>query len=129
MPIQWKLTIHGFSVLHLAALGAGVEIMRILSNANLAELDPTQRNDDGDTPDDCFYRHRDDCCTIIREPYEAEETAWCYLMRCVCLQNNIDPETLGIGGIEDDTFRSGQADLAADQNDEAFVDAHENICD
>ena len=102
--------------------------MRILSNANLAGLDPTQRDNDGDTPDDWFYDHRDYSNIIIQEPYEAEEAAWCNLMRSVCLQNNIDPETLGFGETEDNTFRSGQADLAADENDEAFVDAHENIC-
>ena len=108
--------------------------MQLLARANLSALDPTQRDGDNDTLNDCFVHHRDLICTIIREPFEEEEKAWHDLLRSACLQNDIDFDSLHISRVseldEDDWTDEDATSDEGDEDDEVpFVDAPEHIDD
>jgi hypothetical protein len=108
--------------------------MRLLTNECLTGLDPTQKDNNNDTPNDCFVYDRDRSCTILREPFEEEEKAWHDLLRSACLQNDIDFESLNISRIsESGEEESTDGDIASDESDkgenEDFVDAPEQADD
>ena len=96
--------------------------MQLLANACLTGLDPTQRDSDNDTPDDVFVHYRDEYCTIIREPFEEEEKAWHNLLRSICLQNDIDFDSLNISRLSKvDEEDSTDGDATLDEGEDAFT--------
>lgn len=104
--------------------------MRVLADANLAELDPSLRDVYGYTPDQCFKYDRDDVCVSIRESFEVEQEAWHTLLRSACAQNDVDPATFGLitettneDLDQEDRHSENGEDEDSDQN--SFVDAEE----
>ena len=107
--------------------------MRLLAKECLTGLDPTQKDKDNDTPNDCFVYLRDRCCTSIREPFEEEEEAWHDLLRSACIRNDIDFESLNFSRVseveeEDSTDGDSSSDEGGEDN-EHFVDALELTAD
>ena len=107
--------------------------MRLLAKECLTGLDPTQRDNDNDTPNDCFVYSRDRHCTDIREPFEEEEEAWHDLLRSACTQNDIDFESLGISRVsevdEQDSMDEDSTSDEGGEENEHFVDALELMAD
>lgn len=142
VPIEWNTTKLGQNALHIVALYARVEIMRLLTNEDLVGWDPILRDCDDATPDDCFVHHRDRVCTIIRDPFEEEEEAWIDLLLSACRQNDIDPSLLGSirASASEDEGEDGDEEYEDDEDDEVdandddeaeknFVDAQEEFVD
>ena len=87
--LGWTLTKDGCSVLHFAGQCASVGVMHLLARSDLHGLDPLQRNECGRTPDDCFFRHRDDTRAITRSTSKEERKAWIALMDSARRQNDV----------------------------------------
>jgi len=96
-PIQkiWEPDRDEATVLHLAALYGSPELYRLLTTTDLRGLDPAHEDKDGDSADTCFYKYRDQYCSVVRQPFEEEEAAWLALIQTVKVQNGSD-ESLGI---------------------------------
>lgn len=105
-PYYWRADDFGHNILRMAALFAGTEVMRILAGADLRGVDPLCKDKYGTTPDDCFYKLRDDNCTIIRPPIEEEEAAWNTLMASARRQNGL--------GVESDEDTSSNEDASGE---------------
>ena len=112
----------GLNILHIAALWAGLEVMQILSGTNLQGVDPSLRSQQGgDTPDDCFYNHRNKCCTVIRSPFEEEQRVWRTLMASARRQNRRpmgEEDDLADAGTPRDVLKSGSNDWLDGDNDD-----------
>jgi hypothetical protein len=89
--------------------------MRLLADEYLTGLDPTLKDEDNDTPNDCFILHRDRNCTIFREPFEIEQKAWHELLQSACRQNKIDFDSLGI--VPSSTIEEVTTESDADSDD------------
>ncbi|KAK3710817.1 hypothetical protein LTR37_010041 [Vermiconidia calcicola] len=89
VPLFWSTNRFIYNALHYAAVHSGVNNMKTLAEHDLLGLDPTVRNCRGYSPTDFFYRFRHHNCTILRAPFEQEESAWWTLMESACRQNNI----------------------------------------
>jgi ankyrin repeat protein len=63
------LTKDGQSTLHLAALYAGVDIMRLMINMDHGGLQSDARDGMGDTPSDCFRKQRDQVFIGLRDSH------------------------------------------------------------
>lgn len=74
--------IHKRNPLHLAALHASIEVMEILTSANLSVLEAIvdAPDKDGHSPNECFVRCRSAHCAITRKECDLEKRAWARLM-------------------------------------------------
>ncbi|KAI7346086.1 hypothetical protein KC320_g8049 [Hortaea werneckii] len=86
---HWSPDKRRMNVLHFAAVFGGTQVMKILAGADLSGLDPLQQDQDGDAPDDCFYRYRDFNFAAVRAPLEEGEAAWRTLMDSARRQNGL----------------------------------------
>lgn len=132
---HWLPNLLGRNALHLAALCTGTKTMYALASGDLRGLDPLAQDEDGDTPDDCFYSWRDSNCTIMRDNVETEEIAWKYLITSACRQNSLGIECQ-TDDKESDDWQEDNDDRVEDSNDadsvptdDAFVDAVEHVAD
>ncbi|KAI7253514.1 hypothetical protein KC319_g528 [Hortaea werneckii] len=122
---HWAPDKYGCNALHDAALHGGIQVMKILTGADLRGLDPLQQILTGAdlrgldplqqtirdlTPDDCFYQYRDISYAAVRAPFEEEEAAWRTLMDSARRQNGLLIEC------EDDESLNHSCD--SDKNDE-----------
>ena len=126
--VQWAPNNKGYNALHLTALCAGTGVMQLLAGADLGGLDPLARDEYGDTPNACFYYHRQRVCSIVREPFAAEEKAWRTLMDSACRQNGIVMPIFNMGGNHSDTDISSDGDdIDEDSGSEDFFDAPDSF--
>jgi hypothetical protein len=101
LPVHCWTDKVGQNLLHLAALDGGVEVMQVLTDADLRGIDPYGEDNFGYAPNDCFYVGRQPLCTIIRPPFEVEEKAWLALMDSARRRNGLIEE------LEDDDDENG----------------------
>ncbi|KAI6914028.1 hypothetical protein KC318_g804 [Hortaea werneckii] len=131
---RWAPDKYGCIALHYAALYGGTQVMKILAGADLRGLDPLQQNAEGDTPDDCFYRHRDVNGAPVRAPFEEEEAAWRSLMDSARRQNGLlidceDDESLNYSYDSNASEWGSSLDGSGDENqdEEIFQDAVQEL--
>ncbi|KAK5123276.1 hypothetical protein LTR85_002706 [Meristemomyces frigidus] len=77
------------TILHLAALRSSIEAMHIVSTAKLFGLDPSARDIDGHTANECFLECRDAHCAVARRSPAEERSAWTTLVNAVRKQSDV----------------------------------------
>jgi hypothetical protein len=94
----------------------------------LRDMDPLEEDENGDTPDSCFYYRREESCTVIRGPRGEEERAWTVLMKSVCRQNGYVYRPLAEVGMRCVKQANIEEVLTPEEEDLNFV-AHDSEAD
>ena len=126
VSLDWSPNKQGRNALHVAAFYGSVSSMYELSNIELVGLVPAAEDKHGNTPNDYFYKWRDEFCLLPRE-FEAEEKAWTTLMLSACHQNGIDPTSLGFDYDVCSDFDQYTTSESSDSESEGYEDAMEDI--
>jgi hypothetical protein len=100
--------IHKRNALHLAALHASTEVMKMLTSANLSFLKAISDAPDkeGHSPNVCFVRCRGAHCAVTRKEWDVEKRVWVRLMM----------------------FAKGESVAVDDEHDETEVRVEEDAC-
>lgn len=106
------LTQDGQSTLHLAALYAGIVIMRLMINMDHGGLQSDARDGIGDTPSDCFRKQRDQVFVGLRDSLMDERAAFEELMKSVVKDGLRDGESRSLGGDESAECDDGESDFS-----------------